>query len=135
MKKLILMFALVIVASTFKSANAQVSLNINIGQQPQWGPRGHNYVDYYYLPDVHSYYHVPTKRFVYYEGSRWVHRKSLPKAYRHYNLYSGRKIVINEPRPYLQHNVYRTRYVETYRHDNGHHKGWNKKGKDHRGRH
>jgi hypothetical protein len=131
MKKLVLMFTVAIVAATLHTANAQVSLNINIGLQPNWGPRGYDYVEYYYLPEIATYYHVPTRRYVYYNGGAWVHRTSLPRAYRGYNLYKGRKIVINQPRPYLNHRSYQSRYVDKYRHDNGRHKGWNKKDKHH----
>ncbi len=127
MKKLTLMFTIAIVAATLQTASAQVSLSINIGAQPNWGPRGYDYVEYYYMPEVNSYYHVPSKRYVYLNGSSWVHRKSLPKAYRHVNLHHTRKVVINEPKPYLRHNVYRTRYVvQPQKRDNGNHKGWYK---------
>ncbi|KQC01155.1 hypothetical protein [Pedobacter sp. Hv1] len=110
MKKFILLAALGIAAASYQPAKAQVSVSINIGSQPQWGPRGYDYVDYYYLPEVQSYYHVPTRRFVYLDRNRWVHRKSLPNRYRNYDLYQGRKIVINRPRPYLEHHVYQTNY-------------------------
>ena len=136
MKRLIMMFTVAIVAATLQTANAQVSLNINIGAQPSWGPRGYDYVEYYYIPDIRTYYHVPSRRYVYYEGSRWVHRTSLPRAYRGYDLHRGRKIVMNEPRPYLRHQANHVRYVEK-KHDNGKHKGWHKgKGRDKdRGKH
>ena len=104
---------MVLVASAtaiYQPAKAQVNLQINIGSQPNWGPRGYNHVDYYYLPEVESYYYVPTKQFVYLERNNWVHRKSLPARYRNYDLYQGRKIVINQPRPYLQHQAYHTKY-------------------------
>ena len=114
MKKLILLAALGIAAVSYQPANAQVNVSINIGSQPQWGPRGYNYVDYYYLPEVQSYYHVPTRRFIYLDRNKWVHRKSLPKMYRNYNLYQGRKIVINQPRPYLKHQQYQSNYGRTY---------------------
>ena len=111
-------------AAIYQPAKAQVSLQINIGSQPNWGPRGYDHVDYYYLPEVESYYYVPTKQFVYLERNKWVHRKSLPARYRNYDLYQGRKIVINEQRPYLQHHVYQSnyarqnvRYVENRRND------------------
>ncbi len=110
MKKFILLAALGIAVANYQPASAQVSVSINIGSQPQWGPRGYNYVDYYYLPEVQSYYHVPTKRFIYLDRNNWVHRKSLPKIYRNYNLYQGRKIVVNQPRPYLQHQQYQANY-------------------------
>lgn len=104
---------MVLVASAtaiYQPVKAQVSLQINIGSQPNWGPRGYDHVDYYYLPEVESYYYVPTRQFVYLERNRWVHRKSLPSRYRNYDLYGGRKVVINQPRPYLQHHVYQSSY-------------------------
>ncbi len=110
MKKFILLAALGITAASYQPANAQVSVSINIGSQPQWGPKGYNHVEYYYLPEVQSYYHVPTRKFIYLERNKWTHRKSLQSKYRNYNLYQGRKIVINQPRPYLQHQQYQANY-------------------------
>ncbi len=110
MNKLILMALVASATVIYQPAKAQVSLQINIGSQPNWGPRGYDYVDYYYLPEVESYYHVPTRQFVYLERNRWVHHRSLPARYRNYNLHQGRKIVINEPRPYLQHRSYQANY-------------------------
>ena len=120
-------------------AQVKVGVNINIGSQPVWGPVGYDYVDYYYLPDIDAYYYVPGRQFIYLSNGRWIFAASLPVAYRHYNLYSGYKVVINEPRPYLHANVFRTRYAalpkreqnimsrisKIYRHDNGNHNGWN----------
>lgn len=117
MKKLFLLamlgFASIIAVTA--PAKAQVNISVNIGSQPQWGPRGYDYVDYYYMPDIESYYYVPTRQFIYLSGNRWIHSRSLPHRYRGYNLYSGRKYVINSPRPYHNHNVYRAKYG---RHDN-----------------
>jgi hypothetical protein len=110
MKKLILMVLVASATAIYQPAKAQVNLQINIGSQPNWGPRGYNHVDYYYLPEVESYYYVPTRQFVYLERNRWVHRKSLPARYRNYDLYNGRKVVINQPRPYLQHHTYQANY-------------------------
>jgi hypothetical protein len=56
------------------TANAQVSVNINIGSPPLWGPAGYNEVQYYYIPDIESYYDVPSAMFIYYEGGVWVRR-------------------------------------------------------------
>ncbi|PYF72914.1 hypothetical protein [Pedobacter nutrimenti] len=114
MKKLIVFALLGFAAVAAVPAKAQVSLSINIGSQPDWGPRGYNHVDYYYLPEVQSYYYVPTRQFIYLSGSRWIHARSLPSMYRGYDLYGGRKIVINGDRPYLRHDVYRTRYATNY---------------------
>jgi hypothetical protein len=32
--------------------HSQVSVNVNIGSPPLWGPSGYSNIDYYYLPDV-----------------------------------------------------------------------------------
>jgi hypothetical protein len=137
-----------------KNSQAQVSvgLNINIGSQPVWGPVGYDYVEYYYMPDIDVYYYVPRHQYVYLSGSRWVFAMSLPVRYRSYDLYTGYKVVINEPRPYLHADVYRVRYAPyrgkrneqviirnsddpkyyvvkghpKYNHDNGNHDGWEK---------
>jgi hypothetical protein len=97
----------------FQQTNAQVrvSLNVNIGSQPVWGPVGYDHVDYYYLPDIDAYYYVPTREFIYANGARWTKSRTLPARYRNYDLYHGYKVVINEPNPYLHHNVYKARYA------------------------
>ncbi|MDQ0639098.1 hypothetical protein QF042_002663 [Pedobacter sp. W3I1] len=111
MKKLIL-FAAVLMISLFSinNAKAQVSLNINIGSQPVWGPTGYNHVDYYYFPDIDAYYYVPTGQYIYSNGGRWVSVNSLPAQYRNFDLYHAYKVVINEPKPYLRNNIYVTKY-------------------------
>lgn len=113
MKKLILCAAIFLTATFVKNAEAQVRLNVNvnIGAQPVWGPVGYDYVDYYYLPDIETYYYVPTHQFVYFSGGRWVFAAGLPPIYRGYNLYNGYKVVINEPKPYLLHSKYKVKYI------------------------
>jgi len=125
MKKLLLIAAIGIASLVTAPAKAQVSLSVNIGLQPQWGPRGYNHVDYYYLPDVDCYYDVPTRNYVYLDGGSWVHRSYLPARYRGYDLYRGRKVVINSPNPWLRHSAYRTRYVTNYR-GGGYPRGYNR---------
>lgn len=100
----------------FQPAGAQVSVNVNIGSQPAWGPVGYDHVDYYYLPDIDAYYYVPDRQFVYYENNAWVRRGALPARYRGYDLYNGYKVVVNEPQPYLRADFYRVNY--------GKYKGW-----------
>lgn len=111
MKKLIALAILGFAAMFATPVKAQVSVNINIGAQPDWGPRGYDYVNYYYLPEVESYYYVPTRKFIYLDRGRWIHARTLPHRYRGYNLHGGRKVVINDNRPYLNHKHYRTRYA------------------------
>ena len=111
MKKLVL-FAAVLMVSLFsiKKAQAQVRLNINIGAQPAWGPTGYDHVDYYYLPDIDSYYYVPTGQYIYSNGGRWISASSLPSQFRNFDLYRAYKVVVNEPKPYLRNNVYAAKY-------------------------
>jgi hypothetical protein len=93
------------------SAKAQVNININIGSQPAWGPTGYQKADYYYLPDVDSYYNVSTHEFIYLNNGRWVFAQGLPPQYRNYDLYSGYKVVVNRPRPYLNYNEDHAKYA------------------------
>ena len=109
MKKLIFLLMLGIASASTK---AQVSVNINIGSQPLWGPTGYDYAEYYYLPDIESYYYVPKHQFVYQNGGNWIFSSSLPARYNNYNLYNGYKVVINRDRPYLNFNDDRVKYVK-----------------------
>ena len=112
MKKIFLSLAILLSCFTIKTASAQlhVSVGINIGSQPAWGPVGYNYANYYYLPDIDSYYDVPTHQYVYYENNVWVHRAYLPVRYRDYNVYNGYKVVINDRNPWVRNDQYRVRY-------------------------
>ena len=113
MKKLILSAVLLVSCFAVKTASAQVSvsLGVNIGSQPAWGPVGYDYANYYYMPDIDTYYDVPTHQYVYFENNIWVHRAYLPVRYRHYNLYNGYKVVINDRNPWLRHGYYQTHYA------------------------
>jgi hypothetical protein len=111
MKKLGLIILICICSLMSQTSYAQVSIRANISLQPIWGPVGYDYVEYYYLPDVEAYYYVPTHMFFYMENGRWVNRPYLSGRYRNFDLYNARKYVINEPRPYLRNQQYRTRYA------------------------
>ncbi|HLS96609.1 hypothetical protein BC792_11047 [Sphingobacterium allocomposti] len=105
-------FALILIGllTTVNRAEAQVSVNINIGAQPMWGPVGHDYVRYYYLPEIDVYYDVPRRRYTYYHGNRWVTRASLPSRYRHVDIYRTYKVVLNHDRPWRNHHNVRRQY-------------------------
>ncbi len=109
-KRLFLFAMLGIALLINKPAHAQVSVNINIGSQPLWGPTGYDHVDYYYMPDIDTYYYVPSQQYVYLEGNRWVWRNSLPPNHRDYDLYNGYKVVMNTPKPWLQHQTHVVKY-------------------------
>jgi hypothetical protein len=112
MKKLMVLAVLFFSIVVSQGANAQlrVNVNLNIGNQPDWGPTGYDHVDYYYIPDMDVYYNVPQHLFIYAEGGRWIYARSLPPRYNGYNLYNSYKVVVNKPRPYLHADVYRREY-------------------------
>ncbi len=109
MKKILLISAILLSAYSYK-AESQVSVSINIGRQPIWGPVGYDYVDYYYLPDLDVYYDVPRGLFVYYDFGRWNFAASLPARYGRYDLYRSYKVVINQRDPWLRNAYYRDHY-------------------------
>ena len=142
MKKV--MFSMLFAVATLAFVNtskAQVSVNINIGVQPEWGPSGYDYAEYYYMPDIETYYYVPKHQFVYFSGNRWVFSSALPPMYSNYNLYSGYKVVFKSPDAYRHFDEHRVKYVryKNYnnrqviiknKHDNGNHNGeYKNKGK------
>ncbi|MFZ1261937.1 MAG: hypothetical protein WAT34_00390, partial [Chitinophagaceae bacterium] len=96
MKKILLITVFISAAAVFNNASAQIrfGININIGSQPDWGPVGYDRADYYYMPDIQTYYYVPTRKFIYLSGGHWVFSYNLPPAYRNYNLYTGYKVVV-----------------------------------------
>ncbi len=113
MKKLLLALCLLTGSCLFNLVQAQVSVNVNVNveSQPEWGPAGYDHVNYYYMPDIETYYYVPKHQFVYLSAGRWIFASSLPERCRNYDLYRGYKVVFNEPRPYLHHDEYRARYA------------------------
>ncbi|GAA4092032.1 hypothetical protein [Mucilaginibacter panaciglaebae] len=156
MKKILLTAVLVISCFAFKAdAQLRISLGLNIGSQPDWGPVGYDHAEYYYMPDVDAYYDVPNHQYVYLEGRRWTRAEVLPARY-HFDPYNNYKVVVNEPTPWVHAATYRTKYKgykgrrgqtvirdsreAKYRnhwngHDNGNHNGWDKgRGHDDHGR-
>jgi hypothetical protein len=111
MKKLIFLFTLCLSATFCETAIAQVTLRVNIDTQPIWGPVGYDHVEYYYLPEIDSYYYVPEHKYIYMEGGHWITRTSLPQRYSHYDMYNSRKVVINDQKPYLRDKEYKTKYA------------------------
>jgi hypothetical protein len=110
MKKIIVSLILALCGVIPMSLSAQV--NINIGSQPLWGPTGYDHVDYYYLPDMESYYYVPTREFIHSNNGKWVFSTAKPAGYSSYNLYNGYKVVINSPKPYLQFSEQKVKYAK-----------------------
>lgn len=91
-------------------AQAQISVNVNLGNQPMWGPVGHDYVRYYYMPEMDVYYNVDSRKYTYWRGNKWVTKSSLPGHYRNYDIYRTYKVVINDHSPWHKHKHYKGRY-------------------------
>lgn len=113
MKKLIFTAALFLSCFAFQLADAQlrINLNLNIGSQPDWGPVGYDHAEYYYLPDIDTYYSVPTHEYVYFNNNSWIHSTVLPARYRNYDLYNGYKVVVNQANPWQRADYYRSQYA------------------------
>ena len=114
MKKLILVFAVCTMGLFFGTATAQVRLRVNIATQPIWGPVGHDYVESYYLPDIDAYYNVPQHRYYYMDNNRWRSSSNLPSRYRGTDLYNTRKVVMNESKPWLNHQADKAKYGSSH---------------------
>jgi len=119
MKKLVLA-ALIISSAIFgyERAQAQINLSLNIGSQPAWGPTGYDHAEYYYLPDIDSYYYVPSGQYVVKNGNNWSWVNALPNQYANFDLYNAYKVVMNTDKPYLQNKTHVTQYKQ-YKNNKG----------------
>jgi len=112
MKKILLAaaIALGVLQVTTQNVQAQVSVNINIGNQPAWGPVGYDYVQFYYIPEINAYYDVMTGQYIYLQNRRWIHARALPPRYRHVDLYRTYKVVVNQPYAYKYNHQHQRNY-------------------------
>lgn len=118
MKTLKLIVTGIIFLVTSHVTQAQVSVNVNIGNPPAWGPAGYSAVEYYYLPDVQAYYDVRATQFIYFGNGTWIRSRNLPNQYRNYDLYSGYKVVLNDyhgSRPYANFKNHKVKYHKGYK--------------------
>ncbi|MFI0491586.1 hypothetical protein [Flavobacterium sp.] len=116
--KTLKLIAVGIVLFASSLTQAQISVNLNIGTPPSWGPSGYSNVQYYYLPDVQAYYDIRAAQFIYLNGGVWIHSRNLPGQYRNYDLYNGYKVVLNDyhgTRPYTYFKNHRTKYYRGYK--------------------
>lgn len=117
MKKIIVA-GLIAVGALFvnKSTVAQVQVNINIGQQPLWGPVGYDYVQYYYIPELNVYYDVLNGMYIYPQRNKWIHAAMLPPHFGHFDIFRLHKVVINQMNPFR----YNHQHLRKYGHYKGH---------------
>lgn len=135
MKTLKLIATGIILFAAAATSQAQVSINLNIGTpavvvRPAWVPQNHVNVDFYYIPEIQSYYDVSSGLYVYLDNGNWCRTRYVPVRYRNYNLNHARRIELrgyHGSRPYTYYNChnerysnnrYNNRYVESRRYDN-----------------
>lgn len=98
--------------------HSQVSVNVNIGVPPPWGPVGYSNIEFYYLPDIEVYYDIRTSQFIYFQSGRWHRSRYLPGPYRNYDLYNGYKVVLRDyhgSHPYYYFNSHKAKYHKGYK--------------------
>ena len=129
MKKLMIALFLFAGVAFSQQANAQVSVNINIGSQPAWGPSGYNHADFYYIPSINCYYDITRGQYVYMQGTRWIYAPQLLPRYRGFDLYRSYKVVINQPNAYRYNRAHMTQYA---RYKNNYNQPMNRDNRDYR---
>ena len=130
--KLIATGIILFAAST---SQAQVSINVNLGSpvvvRPTWVPQNHVNVDFYYIPDIQSYYDVNASMYVYMNNGNWCRTRYVPVQYRNYDLHHAHRVALrgyHGNRPYTYYNNHNARnynnrdndrrYVEGRRYSN-----------------
>jgi hypothetical protein len=122
------LIALGIILLATNSIQAQISVNVNIGSPPVWGPPVAAEVEYYYLPDIEAYYDIRATQFIYFGGGSWIRSRNLPRHYRNYDLHGGHKVVLNDyhgSRPYSHFKNHKVKYYK------GHNKHYRPTSSDH----
>lgn len=109
MTKRIILLALI--STLGIQAFGQIGFHVNVELQPAWGPVGYDHAEYYYLPDIETYYNVERRDYTWFDRGAWVTTMYLPPRFRDYDLYHGYKVVINEPNPWYHHDRYRMDYL------------------------
>lgn len=117
MKNLKRILLIAILFASVGATQAQVSVNVNIGSRPVWCPEEeYSTVDFYYLPEVQSYYDVRSSQFVYLSQGRWIRNKNLPSRYRSYDLRKSKRVSLKGYKgnaPYAHfHNHEKVIYVK-----------------------
>ncbi|UPT70840.1 MAG: hypothetical protein M0D53_17620 [Flavobacterium sp. JAD_PAG50586_2] len=127
------------VDNTYGSKSTNVKVRTTTVSAPVWAKAAPANVNYYYLPDINTYYDAPSKVYIYERDGKWVRTSTLPTRYRSYNLASGRTVYLTDYKgntPYTLYKVHKVKYKgrawKENGHDNGKHKGHHKgQGKGH----
>ena len=97
------------------SFSTQSQIKVNFGTPPVWAPADRVATQYYYLPEIDSYYDVPTSQFIYVRKGAWYRSKALPARYKAYNLKSARVIYLTDykgNKPYFYHKDHKIKYYK-----------------------
>ncbi|MDD5150816.1 MAG: hypothetical protein PHC28_10135, partial [Flavobacterium sp.] len=94
---------------------AQVSVRVNIGTPPVWGPTGYSNVEFYYLPDIEAYYDIRASQFIYINNGKWFRSRNLPGRYRNYDLYNGYKVVLNDYHGTSPYTYFKNHKIKYYK--------------------
>lgn len=122
--------ALLLIAFNTK-AQVAVKVDRTYGITPKWAPTAPAKVNYYYLPDIETYYDVPAQRYIYQKNGVWTRTAVLPTRYSGYDLYKGKTVYLTDYRgnaPYKLYSKHKVKYVGSKAwkkngHDNGNHYG------------
>ena len=108
MKKICCCFTLVLFVAFAQNASAQSSRKNDSHKQPKWLPAGN--AEYYFLPEIDTYYYVAGKQFIYQSGGYWTFSSYLPASQKQYDLNAANKIGINEPGAYRYFAEHKAKY-------------------------
>lgn len=84
-----------------------------VKKAPVWAKAAPVNVNYYYLPDIGTYYDVPAQRYIYLNNGSWVRTSALPARYKGYNLYNSNPVYLTDYKgnsPYTLYKVHKVKY-------------------------
>lgn len=124
--KILLQVLFLVVFTT--SLKAQVKVDINLGTPPSWGPAVST-EQYYFLPDIETYYDIRNSEYLYRNHGQWVRSRNVPKRYGNYNFNTGQVIVLKDYKgrsPYINFKNHKIKYINKkndYKSHNDNNKG------------
>ena len=127
----LLMLATLLVMAFNTKAQVAVKVDKHYGATaPAWAPKAPVRTQYYYLPDIQTYYDVPAQRYIYQRNGSWVRTATLPTRYKGYDLYKGQTVYLTDYKgnaPYTYYSKHKVKYIgkpwKANGHDNGNHYG------------
>ncbi|MDI1317872.1 hypothetical protein [Flavobacterium sp.] len=86
---------------------------VRVKATPVWAKAAPANVNYYYLPDIETYYDVPAQRYIYLNNGSWVRTSALPARYKGYNMYNSSPVYLTDYKgnsPYTLYKVHKVKY-------------------------